>query len=560
MLPYEEAPNDLKLGDKSYYRYPKRSGKIIDRPNVMGQITDLLKRDCMKNTRIAVLYGMGGQGKTMLAINYCRQAETKHLFLSIFWIDASSEDTLQKDLVTISDVVKRSEDQLFESPEARIEFTLRRIEEWNRPWLLVIDNYDDPGRLPNLTSYMPNSAQGSILITSRQANLNRLGAVVEVPPMSKEEALLLLYDRSGGADKFKGEDHHAAKIVELLGYLPLAIDQAGAYIQRRVDLSLSRFVEEYGNRKDSVWSQAPKIWDYKAPVYTTWEMSFELIDEDEDIRDKKGKILTMLSFLDSQNISEEIFKVPRSLVNPAVENTLETPNWLQLLLKTNGEWDLLKLEDLLTDFKDLSLLQLFASKSGTLHLSLHPLVSEWVKYRADLETKQQCLDEAILIVEMCLKSKVQSATKPLLSVEAEQQIYRHQVSCIENLQELCQRNLALNSQPSFSEPSAPFGKDITTTQHYREAIQMLQQRNRELHARHQLALSDQEYQQGQAILNWLSQDDSKSIQANLMSRTAEGTGQWFIHSKDFEAWLSHDYRFLWGVGTRKLILDHVDMN
>ena len=92
--------------------------------------------------------------------------------------------------------------------------------------------------------------------------------------MSKEEVLLLLYDRSGGADKFKGEDNHAANTVELLGYLPLAIDQADTYIQRRVDLSLLRFVEEYGDRKDSVWSKAPKIWDYKAPVCTTWEMSF----------------------------------------------------------------------------------------------------------------------------------------------------------------------------------------------------------------------------------------------------------------------------------------------
>ena len=168
-------------------------------------------------------------------------------------------------------MVKRSGDQLFESPEAGIQFARQRIEEWNRPWLLIMDNCNDPDQLPNLTSYIPNSIHGSVLITSRQANLGRLGYIIEVPTMSKEEALLLLYDRSGGADEFGGEDEHAAKIVELLGYLPLAIDQAGAYIQRRVGVSFSRFVEEYGDRKDSVWSNAPKIWDYKAPVYTTWK-------------------------------------------------------------------------------------------------------------------------------------------------------------------------------------------------------------------------------------------------------------------------------------------------
>ena len=257
--------NDLKLGDRSYYRYPKRNSKIIDRPDVMGPIASLFEKEGVESTRVAILYGMGGQGKTTLAVNYCRQAEAKLLFLAIFWLDASSEDTLQKGLVTISDVVKRSENQLFESSEARIQFALQRIEEWNRPWLLIMDNYDDPGRLPSLTSYIPSSVHGSVLITSRQASLDRLGYVVKVPPMSKEEALPLLYDRSGGADrsgsanKFSGEDEHAAKVVELLGYLPLAIDQAGAYMQRRVDFSFSRFVEEYGDRKDSVWSKAPKI-------------------------------------------------------------------------------------------------------------------------------------------------------------------------------------------------------------------------------------------------------------------------------------------------------------
>lgn len=80
---------------------------------------------------------------------------------------------------------------------ARIRFAHQMIRARNRPWLVVMDNYDDQGRLPNLTSYIPNSIHGSVLITTRQAILVRLGTVINVPSMSKVESLLLLYDRCG---------------------------------------------------------------------------------------------------------------------------------------------------------------------------------------------------------------------------------------------------------------------------------------------------------------------------------------------------------------------------
>ncbi len=96
--------------------------------------------------------------------------------------------------------------------------------------------------------------------------------------MSKAEGLLLFYDRCGGADKFAGQHELAARIVGMLGFLPLAIEQAAAYIQSRVDLPLAKFIEQYKDRRNTIWSKTPMPWDYKATVYTTWEMSFELLD------------------------------------------------------------------------------------------------------------------------------------------------------------------------------------------------------------------------------------------------------------------------------------------
>ncbi|KAL8768746.1 MAG: hypothetical protein Q9194_005629 [Teloschistes cf. exilis] len=546
---HQEAMNDPRLGGRTYYSYPKRSVRVIDRPDIIGRLTSLLKQDAA-STRVVILHGMGGQGKTVLAASFCRQAESKNLFLAIFWLDASSRDASLKGLITISNLVKRRDDQVFDTLEERIEFTRERMEEWNRPWLLVMDNYDDPSRFPDLPDYIPSSKFGSVLITTRQANLERLGTVVTVPPMSKKESLLLLYDRCGCANNPGSEDHYAVEIVETLGYLPLAIDQAGAYIRNRVHLPFSRFVGEYNERKDDIWSRVPVVWEYKRPVYNTWEMSFELIDNDKNKRDGKGKILTMLAFLDFRSISEEIFLIPRSSRYPETLGITEDPSWLRLLLRPDGEWDLLKLENLLTDFKDLSLVQLNKSFPGTLLLSLHPLVSEWVKYRAAPDTKRQCLYQAIRIVEVCLRSKRQNAAKRLVSVDFEQQVHQHRKSCLDNLREL-RKNEDLKLDPrEFVEHSMSFEATLEQTQSINRSFEMLEQATEESSIELRSMLIDGQLQQQQAILDWLSMDDRYIKPSDLITRTSAGSGQWFIQGAIFQDWLSNANadKVLWVVG------------
>ena len=388
-------------------------------------------------------------------------------YLAIFFLDASSEDALQKGLISLVDVLKQP-GQIFDNDAHRLQVVLDRIRTWNRNWLLVFDNYDNPKAFQSLeTDYIPHSTLGSILVTSRYKELNELGEVIPVPPMTPDEAKSLLQkalqlDKTGSIEI--EDTDRAIEVVKKLGCLPLAVHQAAAFIRRK-GLSLGQFIAEYDSRKVDIWSQKPALWTYDGTVYTTWELSYGLIDADDNGRTRKGAILTMLAFLDFRSISRELFNVPRQLstLGKSEEGVLDLvePPWLREMLRKDGAWDLLRIDDLLDDFKDLSLLQISERwHQGAFKISLHPLVAEWIKYRAraDRSTEMQCLFQASVLVAACMKALAGSQVSRLLSDQAQQEVLKHQAACLANLNEF--RSSGLMSEIS-SEIEAIFLQPAT---------------------------------------------------------------------------------------------------
>src|SRR5947207_8418919 len=133
---------------------------------------------------------------------------------------------------------------------------------WRVPWLIVFDNYDWPNEFGTIRTYFPQGESGSILVTSRHADSERLGVAIKVGGMTVDEGLELLRRQS----KREMDDDNIAegrKIIQKLGYLPLAIDQAGSYISER-NLSLQLFAEHYDERREFVLNYTPpSLWEYR---------------------------------------------------------------------------------------------------------------------------------------------------------------------------------------------------------------------------------------------------------------------------------------------------------
>ena len=364
---------------KSYFEIPKKSvSYFVGRTNLLSRTKEAFKNS-KANPAIAVLTGIGGQGKTQCALKFCQEARAS--YRGIFWIDASSNISATRSFETIAEKLLSKED--FPDTESKVKFVKETLQSWTEPWLLVFDNYDDPRTFNNISFFFPtanNVSKSSILITSRHVATERLGTAIKVDGLSEMESLELLFQGSDIGTLDEKTLAEGKKIVKQLGYLALAIDQAAAYISIR-QLPLELFADHFAQRKEVILKHTPDtLWEYQtiqdklngAPsnlsVFTTWEMSFQQIGDDEERRRQTGQFLTCCAFLDVSNISEELFREYAQHGNFS-----EPPIWLNLFM-TAGKWDTFSFQDVIVGLMSLNLVQSTQTTGDGIRFSFHPLV------------------------------------------------------------------------------------------------------------------------------------------------------------------------------------------
>ncbi|KAI9775580.1 MAG: hypothetical protein M1835_005792 [Candelina submexicana] len=467
LLTYHEITKFANLvaftsDSKSYYEVPaRRVPEFIGREDVLSDMDYLYDTASVSRPITLVLRGMGGQGKTQIALEFCRRAHITNRISSIFWVDATSEIRVKKEIEKIFHVITPPH-QVFPDTEAKLRHVKARLEGWQTSWLMVFDNYDDLSGFPNVRDYMPSGAKGSLLVTSRHTDSERLGLHVEVPCLQEEDALELLLKRCSLNITAEHTEQGLA-VVERLGYHALAIDQAAAYVRKR-KMPLSQFVEHYTVRKERVLKEIPKLWEYRRTlndaesdtamsVFTTWELAFQQLGSNEEDRMRKGHFLTISAFLNHKCISGDLFKVyhrighndcMRLLARCGDEQHLQQKlDWLQLFT-SGGAWSGLDFEETLIELRDLCLVQSFSYEEKSLpSFSLHPLVRDWIRTRASMQERHRCLMQATLMVASFLEAPLgDGEIRPLaycwhlhLSLPEKQRLFLHMATCVEAIEE-----------------------------------------------------------------------------------------------------------------------------
>ncbi|KAL8786147.1 MAG: hypothetical protein Q9195_008326 [Heterodermia aff. obscurata] len=246
-----------------------------------------------------VIHGLGESGKTQICLKFAK--DHREEFWGIFWLDASSEESLKRGYLQVAEACEL---------EARVSVVQRWLSNISKPWALIFDNADDP-RL-DISEYFPVDNRGLVLVTTRNPGC-KIHATVEsyeLGAMATDEAMTLLLKTAEIDNVSDRSTRTAAEAVVLtLRCLTLAINQAGAVI-RQGYCKMEGYRTLYFRRRKELMSQKAMQGDedYQYTVYTTWEVSRRMI---ENMSTQAGQdalaLLQMFSFIHYEGISKEIF-------------------------------------------------------------------------------------------------------------------------------------------------------------------------------------------------------------------------------------------------------------
>ena len=268
--------------------------------------------------------GMGGIGKTQLAIEYAYRYRDD--YQAVFWVCAESTDLIVSDFLTIAALLN-----LPERNEQEQQKTVNAVLRWfdtHERWLLILDNADD---LEMAAAFIPASGKGHVLLTTRAHSAGTIAQIIELEKMGLEEGTLFLLRRikylreNASLEAISGTRRTQAHLIaETMDGLPLAIDQAGAYVEE-TGCSLSDYLKFYKmHRNRLLRTRGRDAVGHPEPVATTWSLSFEKV---EQANPAAAELLRFCAFLHPDTIPEAMIMEGASelgaVLQPVARDELE---------------------------------------------------------------------------------------------------------------------------------------------------------------------------------------------------------------------------------------------
>ncbi|RYP35697.1 hypothetical protein DL768_010977 [Monosporascus sp. mg162] len=306
----EVFPHDLSI---FIVPYP-RNTNFVGRSDILDILKNQLdhqqpQRSGKRHLR-AALCGLGGIGKTQIALAYVYWLQEAYTNVSVFWVHGSNVERFQESYASIA---QECQVPGYDDPEVDV---LPLVEKWlerkdRGRWLMVIDNADDTQLFSGqegLEQHIPECTHGSVLVTTRNKQvglrLTKGRQPLEVRRINEVESKELL-EKKLEVDGIEPGD--SSTLSSRLGYIPLALAQAAAFMQetsvsvgeylKLLDKTDQNLVELLSEEFDTVGRDSEA-----RAVAKSWILSFEQIQRQNSFA---GELLSLMSFLDWQAIPEE---------------------------------------------------------------------------------------------------------------------------------------------------------------------------------------------------------------------------------------------------------------
>jgi tetratricopeptide (TPR) repeat protein/transcriptional regulator with XRE-family HTH domain len=248
------------------------------------------------------LSGLGGSGKTQMAVEYAYRYRQE--YRAVLWLQADTKEALISSCIDLAQEFNLPERD--ETNQAVVVAAVRRWLKRHTRWLLIIDNVED---LSLVHTFLPTGYQGSVLLTTRLRITDPIADAYEIKQFSESEGILFLLHRAAidtpaaHLDHASSDDYISARdLWAVMQGLPLALDQAGAYV-RENGCSLRRYLELYKGRQNELLRRRGTPPDHPTPVTATFLLAFEQIST---LDPAAGAFLRFCAFLAPEMIPEEI--------------------------------------------------------------------------------------------------------------------------------------------------------------------------------------------------------------------------------------------------------------
>jgi tetratricopeptide (TPR) repeat protein len=318
----------------------RRNSFFTGRETLLGQIQDFLSTNhAAALTQPGAISGLGGIGKTQVALEYAYRFGQQ--YQAVLWVRAESREALTSDFAVLAAVLNLPEKEAQEQSRA-VDAVKGWLAALSR-WLLILDNVED---LQLLGEFLPQAVKGRVLLTTRLQAGRPRARLIEVEVMEPEESALFLLRRAGiiapeaPPDSASYADWTRARAIgQIMGGLPLALDQAGAYIEE-TQCSLDGYLDRYQTHGNALLRERGETAsDHPAAVVGTFLLSLEKV---ERANPAAADLLRLCAFLAPDAIPEEIISDGAAELGPILEVVAADPILLDRAIKDLLKYSLLR--------------------------------------------------------------------------------------------------------------------------------------------------------------------------------------------------------------------------
>jgi tetratricopeptide (TPR) repeat protein len=260
----------------------------------------------------AAISGLGGIGKTQTAVEFAYRHREE--YQAVFFVRAESAGDLVSGFADIASRLGIAGEEQDQNAAAQ---AARQWLETRENWLLILDNADEPALLE---SWLPAAGQGHVLITSRAQDFAVLSIKGQrLAPPADPEALEFLLHRTGREESGEAERKAAGELAGELGNLPLALEQAAAFLVAHGE-SISRYLESFRQRGILLFGNSNTPVGNHDSLTVTWSLNFEAVN---NASPASADLLNALAFLAPDAVPEELFLEGGAEISPAIGEVLK---------------------------------------------------------------------------------------------------------------------------------------------------------------------------------------------------------------------------------------------